>query len=123
MMLLWSQLWEPPSAVANIDLKTMLSNAFNATKSSSPDKNIKCCIPVEYGGFNSFAPIYLALNDKDVILVDAEGSGRAVPGLDTTLLSVNNCAIDPFVLTNEKTDSVVIRDCQSAVTCEESLHI
>lgn len=109
-----------PTEVKNRDFNTILNNTFNYMKSQLSNKNILYCMPVEYGGFNTFVPIYLALINQNIKLIDADGSGRAVPGLNTTLVSLNQCDITPFVMSNETNDciSISLNNSKDATECE-----
>lgn len=61
----------------------------------------------ELGGFNTLVPIYVsALNA--VPLVDADGNGRAVPELSTTLYSVSDISLNPLVVANSSGDTAVV---------------
>jgi hypothetical protein len=60
----------------------------------------------ELGGFNTMVPIYVAAL-KRIPFVDADGNGRAVPELGTTLYSIYNIPPHPLVLSNSKGDSVI----------------
>lgn len=71
-------------------------------------KKITHVLPFEYGGVNTAVPVYLALTNDEFKLADADGSGRAVPSLDTTLVSLNGAPITPFVLANKNNDSMCI---------------
>lgn len=99
-----------PEAVKNQDFGKLLNNTYLYMKeqASKSGKNIVGCIPVEYGGFNTFAPIYLALKHPEIKLIDAEGSGRAVPGLDTTFLSLKKCPITPMALCDDMNDDIFL---------------
>lgn len=99
-----------PEAVKDQDFGKILNNTYTFIKEQSikSNKNIVGCIPVEYGGFNTFAPIFLALKHPEIKLIDTDGSGRAVPGLDTTFLSLKKCSITPMALCDEKNDDIFL---------------
>ncbi len=60
----------------------------------------------ELGGFNTMVPIYVAALKK-IPFVDADGNGRAVPELNTTLYSIYRIPPYPLVLSNSEGDSVI----------------
>ena len=70
-------------------------------------KSISAVIPVEYGAVNCFVPM-IACMEKGVPLVDADGCGRAVPGLDSTLFDIYGIPFSPAVITDEGGDVIVI---------------
>jgi len=117
-----------PSKIDEHDLSSVLSNAIHQMRkrctACTPYKEITHIMPVEYGGVNTAIPIYLALTDKDFKLADADGSGRSVPSLDTTLVSLNGASITPFVMANEKNDSICVdlSEDVNATQCEEVCH-
>jgi len=57
----------------------------------------------EMGGFNTLVPIYVAAKE-DVPVVDADGNGRAVPELLTTLYSISEISLNPLVIANADGD-------------------
>lgn len=99
-----------PEAVKDQNFASILNNTYDYIKEQAAknNKNIVGCVPVEYGGFNTFAPIFLALKHPEIKLIDTDGSGRAVPGLDTTFLSLKNCSITPMVLCDGINDNIFL---------------
>ncbi len=112
-----------PTEARNKDFNKILTNTYEYIKQQVLPKDITIgyCMAGEYGGFNTFAPIYLAIVNKDIKLIDADSSSRAVPGLDTTLTSLNGGSIIPFVMANENNDCICIdlNDKQNASGCEK----
>lgn len=103
-----------PDAVQGQAFGKLLTNTYQCMKDKlGEEEPLIGCIPVEYGGFNTFAPIYLALSDNSIVIFDADGSGRAVPALDTTYLSLAGCPISPIVMSNETNDCVYM-ECEGS---------
>jgi len=71
-------------------------------------KDLTYVMPVEIGGFNMMIPLYVAAFDGFPI-VDADGAGRAVPELGTTLFALYDVFPDPLVLAGNNGDIIVAR--------------
>lgn len=114
-----------PSEASKRDFNKILTHTIEFMKREAmaldEPKEVRYILPIEFGGFNTFAPIYLALLNPDIKLLNADGSGRAVPGLNTTLVSINGASITPFVMANENNDCIDIQlaDAKDATSCEE----
>ncbi|MGA2791131.1 MAG: DUF917 domain-containing protein [Candidatus Bathyarchaeia archaeon] len=76
-------------------------------------------VPGEIGGFNLVTPMYVAVK-KDVPVIDADGNGRAVPELETSLWPLYGIPNSPCVLADKKGNVVVLytRDPLDSATCE-----
>ncbi|MCL2400068.1 MAG: DUF917 domain-containing protein [Defluviitaleaceae bacterium] len=102
-----------PTAVNANTFADILENTFDCYKANAkiynPDQNIAGVISVEYGGLNTLAPIYLAMKNSNVKLVDADGTGRAVPGLDTIFLSLNGISLSPLALASSNGSNAFIK--------------
>lgn len=75
-------------------------------------KQVKYLYSGEMGGFNSFVPMMVSiLSEKDskkrIPFVDADGNGRAVPELNTTLSSMRGYPPYPIGLGNTEGDMVI----------------
>lgn len=111
-----------PTAIKG-DFTPYVNNAFALLQSlgaqAVPPKTIKCSLAVELGGFNTFVPMLIAM-DQHIPLVDADGSGRAVPALNTTLLSVNQNDVSPLGLADKDNNQVILqlKDPQDAQLAE-----
>ncbi len=70
-------------------------------------KRVDAIIPVEYGAVNYIIPMIAAI-ERGMPLVDADGCGRAVPGLDTTLFNINGIPFCPAVACDDKRNIVTI---------------
>lgn len=70
------------------------------------NRKVKYTLPVEYGALNTLVPMIVSM-EKGVPFLDADGTGRAVPALNTLLFSVNGIPLAPIVMTNDKGDTVV----------------
>ncbi|SET30165.1 S-methyl thiohydantoin desulfurase domain-containing protein [[Clostridium] polysaccharolyticum] len=101
-----------PSELEEHDFASILSNTILQMRkrctACSTYKKITHVIPFAYGGVSTAIPAYLALTNDEFKLADADGSGRAVPSLDTALVSLNGAPITPFVMANETNDSMCI---------------
>ncbi|MDR1325260.1 MAG: DUF917 domain-containing protein [Treponema sp.] len=99
-----------PTAIQG-DFTPYVNNAFALLQTlgaqATPPQNITSSLAVELGGFNTFVPMLIAL-DQQIPLVDADGSGRAVPALNTTLLSVNGNAASPLGLADKDNNQVIL---------------
>lgn len=71
----------------------------------SQGKRIDAIYPIEYGAVNYMIP-FIAAIDRDVPIVDVDGCGRAVPGLDTSLLNINKIPFCPSVACDDKNNVV-----------------
>lgn len=95
---------------------------FDAMKCAAQfsGKNIEAIIPVEYGPVNYIVPM-IACIERNMPLVDADGCGRAVPGLDTTLFNINKIPFCPAVACDDKNNVVYLytHDAADGTTAEE----
>lgn len=100
-----------PTAILG-DFSPYVYNAFTLLqalgKQAVPPQDVKYSLSVELGGFNTFVPMLIAMA-KQIPLVDTDGSGRAVPALNTTLLVVNGNNAAPLGLTDEVNNQVILR--------------
>ena len=112
-----------PTAIGDIDFTPYAANSFNALQEMasqmSPPRTISYSMAVELGGFNTFVPMLNAIS-LNLPYVDADGSGRAVPALETLLLHVNGCDTSPLAMANGDNDRVFIRtkNPKNAKLCE-----
>jgi len=76
-------------------------------------------VPGEIGGFNLVTPMYVAVK-KNVPVIDADGNGRAVPELETSLWPLYGIPSSPCVLADKKGNVVILytRDPLDSATCE-----
>lgn len=70
-------------------------------------KEIMYSISVEIGGFNTLVPLLIAM-EKGIPFIDADGTGRAVPALDTLLLHINGLKTSPLAMSDNKGNRVSI---------------
>ncbi len=70
-------------------------------------KEIMYSISVEIGGFNTLVPLLVAM-EKGIPFIDADGTGRAVPALDTLLLHINGLKTSPLAMSDNKGNRVSI---------------
>ena len=98
-----------PAAIVKVDFSQYASNTFKVLEELCSKNSIKLKYnyAVELGGFSSFFPFLLALQTGKPA-VDADGSGRAVPAIQTLLLNVNDCPCSPFGLANGKNDKIAV---------------
>lgn len=72
---------------------------------------------IEIGGTNSLVPVMAAARAK-LPLVDADGMGRAFPGLQMATFNVYGISCTPLVIADDHLTSLVV-DAQDAQTAEE----
>lgn len=114
-----------PSKIDDSNFAAMLRSAIQQMRkrctACTPYKEITHIIPRGLGGMKTAIPAYISMLDKEFSLADADGSGRSVPALETTLVSLNEASITPFVMSNENSDCMCIdlSDDKDAVKCEE----
>lgn len=77
------------------------TSAFQALERQSyaMNRQVRYIMPVEYGALNTVLPLMVAMK-CGVPVLDADGSGRAVPSLQTLLFGVNDVPLGPFVMTD-----------------------
>jgi len=80
------------------------------------DKKIDYIIPLEIGGGNTMGPIYVA-TAKDIPILDADGAGRAIPELQMTMYAIEGVSFDPFVMSNKRGATVILK-VNSPAECE-----
>ncbi|MEA4852897.1 MAG: DUF917 domain-containing protein [Christensenella sp.] len=100
-----------PTVIKTVNFGPYAANSFEAlremvAKMDDP-KDVKYCIPVESGGFNTFVPMFISIL-KGYPFVDADGCGRAVPALNTLLLHINGCDTSPLAMANGANDKLTI---------------
>lgn len=76
-------------------------------------KEVKYLMSGEMGGFNTFAPMLVALNsdedpEKRIQFIDADLNGRAVPELNTTLTTYYNHPTTPLGLGSWNGNEIVV---------------
>lgn len=98
-----------PSAIKNVDFGPYAVNAFEALKEMAAKmktpREVKYCLAVETGGFNTFAPMFISIL-QGYPFIDADGCGRAVPALNTLLMHINGCDTSPLAMANGANDRV-----------------
>ena len=70
-------------------------------------KSIDYSIAVEIGGFNTLVPLLVAM-EKGIPFIDADGTGRAVPALDTLLLHINGLQTSPLAMSDNQGNRISI---------------
>ena len=83
-------------------------------------QRIKYLMAGELGGFNTMVPLYVAAL-KGVPFVDADGVGRAVPELATTLYAIHDVPFTPLIMAANNGDYMIAHlkdpaDCAGAET-------
>ena len=98
-----------PTKGANKDFTPCAASCYDEVSQMAVrmGKVIKYVMPIEMGGFNTFAPMLASL-DTGFPTVDADGAGRAVPGLDTALMHVNGYDTSPIAMADEFNNRVEI---------------
>ena len=70
-------------------------------------RNVDAIISGEIGGVNSLLPVMTAAR-MGLPIVDADGCGRAVPGINMTVWNAANIPATPVILVNEHLNTVTI---------------
>ena len=70
------------------------------------NRHVSYLMALEYGALNMMLPFMVA-NRQHVPLVDADGTGRAVPSIQTLLYGANDVPITPYIFTDPD-DNVTI---------------
>lgn len=111
----------PSGSAEEQDLTTCVTSAYDEIlKLAARDgRSIDYIMPIEMGGFNTFVPMLIALTEG-IPLLDADPCGRAVPGLETVLASVNGCATAPIAMAdnNNNRANIIINDPYDAELAE-----
>jgi len=83
------------------DFSPWVKNAFDfySYVQAFSSNKIAYTMAVELGGFNTFIPMLVSL-ENDIPFLDVDGSARAVPALTTLLFAVNGYDTLPIVLAN-----------------------
>jgi len=97
-----------PTAISEKGFGPEAMFAYDAIKNMAAvgGINLAYLIPIEIGGLNTITPFYVA-SQRNLPVVDADGCGRAVPELNTTLYSVYKLPASPIVLANKAGDFLV----------------
>ncbi len=110
-----------PTALQGRDFTPYVVNAFNLLKSiaAGTGQNLQYSMAIELGGFNTFIPMLISLRNG-IPFINVDGSGRAVPGLDTLLLHVNGNNTSPLAMADDVNDKVqiILDDPKNAVLAE-----
>lgn len=72
----------------------------------SENINIKYLYSLEYAGFNTFTPMYVAIK-KGIPFIDTDCSGKAITSLKTSLYTIKGGTAYPMVISNSKGDTMV----------------
>ncbi len=98
-----------PSALREQGLRAEPIYAYEAMKNimAVNKVNLDCLVPAEIGPVNIAIAFYVA-SQKNIPVVDADGCGRSVPELNTTLFAIYKIASSPFVITNKAGDTIVV---------------
>ncbi|MEG0780904.1 MAG: DUF917 family protein, partial [Oscillospiraceae bacterium] len=98
-----------PTKFKEVRIAPYINGSFEhlCKMAEAKQKEIKYSISVEIGGFNTLVPLLVAM-EKGIPFIDADGTGRAVPALDTLLLHINGLATSPLAMSDNKGNRVSI---------------
>ena len=98
-----------PTKFKEVRIAPYINGAFDHLCKMADDKRkaIDYSISVEIGGFNTLVPLLVAM-EKGIPFIDADGTGRAVPALDTLLLHINGLQTSPLAMSDNKGNRVSI---------------
>ncbi len=98
-----------PQALHGIDFTKHIFNSYEALKNLAKNldtpKDIEYALAVELGAFSTFIPILVSMM-HGIPIIDTDGAGRAVPGLDVLLYSVNGLDTSPIVMADDTNNKV-----------------
>ena len=113
----------PTAHASAADLAKVSLMAYNETEALANrfGKNPQYALALELGGANTLIPLLCAMKYNTNVL-DADLCGRAVPGLETILSSINNLPTAPFALTDSNGNSYdfIMSNPYDAVAVESS---
>lgn len=113
-----------PVSFLGRDFTGFATNAFSGLvdmyAKMDPPVELKYSYAAEMGGFNTFVPLMISQYFK-IPFIDADGAGRAVPAVNTTLFHINGCATAPMSMADDKNNRIcfTLEDPRNAVMCEE----
>lgn len=113
----------PTAHASAADLSKCALLAYNETEALANrfGKNPQYALALELGGANTLIPLLCAMKYNTKVL-DADLCGRAVPGLETILSSINHLPTAPFALTDSNGNSYdfIMADPYDAAAVESS---
>ncbi len=97
-----------PVVLKNYDFGPEALHSFEAIRKVAffSGREIGYLMSGEYGGFNTFTPMLVSMA-TGIPVLDVDGCGRAVPGLEVTLYAVNGIPSNPLVVSDRKGDTLV----------------
>lgn len=98
-----------PTKFKEVRIAPYINGSFDHLRKMAEEKrkDLMYSISVEIGGFNTLVPLLVAM-EKGIPFIDADGTGRAVPALDTLLLHINGLATSPLAMSDSKGNRVSI---------------
>ena len=98
-----------PTKFKEVRIAPYINGSFDhlCKMAESKRKSIDYSISVETGGFNTLVPLLVAM-EKGIPFIDADGTGRAVPALDTLLLHINGLQTSPLAMSDNMGNRVSI---------------
>ena len=98
-----------PTKFKEVRIAPYINGSFEhlCKMADSKRKSIDYSIAVEIGGFNTLVPLLVAM-EKGIPFIDADGTGRAVPALDTLLLHINGLQTSPLAMSDNMGNRVAI---------------
>ena len=98
-----------PTKFKEVRIAPYINGSFDHLRKMADEKrkSIDYSIAVEIGGFNTLVPLLVAM-EKGIPFIDADGTGRAVPALDTLLLHINGLQTSPLAMSDNQGNRVSI---------------
>ncbi|MBL8959033.1 MAG: DUF917 family protein [Gemmatimonadetes bacterium] len=90
---------------------------FNALMLSSHGASVRRLAPVDIGVQGAVIPALITAQRRGMAVVDADGAGRAVPGLMVTTWALTGPPANPAVTANAVASATVVIEADTALDC------
>ena len=111
-----------PTKIAKVEIAPFIVGAFDhlCEYAARKNKEIMYSMAIEAGGHSTVVPIFVAM-EKGIPYVDCDGTGRAVPALDTLLFHINGLQTSPYTLSDNRGNrlTITMQNARDARTGEE----